>query len=52
MYLTSSHEQLIESVIDTWLESTSPDDKARVITKVAEKIADINYALSVSSFMQ
>lgn len=52
VYLKPSHEQLIESVISTRLDTASTDDKTRVITKVAEKIDEINYTLSVSSFMQ
>lgn len=50
VYLTLSQQQLIESVVYKRLESATADDKNRVITKVANKIADIQYTLSVTRF--
>lgn len=50
--LTTAHEQLIERIVNEWLETASQARKDEVIQKVADKIDEINFTLSVSSFIQ
>jgi len=49
--LTTANEMLIENVVNNRLNTATQDQKDQVIQKVADKIADINYTLSVSSFI-
>lgn len=51
-YLTLSNEQLIEWVVYTWGQTATANNRDVVLTKVVDKIADIQYTLSVSSFVQ
>jgi len=52
IHLTVAHETLIEEIVNKWLLTASHDDIDAVIQKVADKTDDINYTLSVSSFIQ
>ncbi len=50
--LTPAHEKLIEEIVGEWSVSASVQMKETVKNKVAAKIDEINYTLSVSSFIQ